>query len=307
MTELAEQSRRAGEDRGFPRRILACVADSPRAAAVAAEAWRLARVAGGECLLLHAGPVLPRTMASMQRVAATAGVPPNTPIIVREGNPAEVVRDVGLAEGADMVVAGVLGRRTTLSGHLRSVAGRIASSAPCPVLLLTDPQRERPPFERFAVSVDFDALSRRLLTDVVAWGKSEGVRRWHILHEYDERGFYSPLNAAAPESQASRTRRLGEFIRGIDWRGLHVKRLCLPNRHGCDALWYAKAVRADVLCLPVSPRRASFWQRMLRFRIDIDVETLPSAILLYRDRETPSLDDPSASASAASVKLPPAA
>lgn len=277
---------------GVPHRVLACLSDSSRTPAIAAEAWRLAGVAGGRCVFLHVGPDQPQTRAALRRALTAAGVPPDHPVLFRDGEPSRVVRAVAEDERIDVIVAGVLDRRTTFSDHFGSVAGQIAATAPCSVLLLTEPRIDRPPRQRLAVSVDFDETSAGMLAAVVAWGRLEGVRRWHVLHEYDARGFYSSLNAPAAESQASLTRRLGEFIRCVDWSGLYVKRLCLSNKHGCDALWYARAVRADALCLPVSPRRQRFWERLLRFRIDIDVEALPPAILLFRDRDVNQLDEP---------------
>lgn len=274
----------------FPRRVLACLSGSSRTSAIMAEAWRLARATGATCTFLHAGPAQAATLTDLREAMATAGVPPDLPLLVREGDPAAVVRRVAEEERIDMVVAGILGHSATLSQHFHSIAGRIAVAAPCSVLLLTHPQLHRPPRERFAASVDFDQASLRMLGAVRVWGRREGIRLWHVLHEYDARGFYSPLNASVNETPASRTRRLGALIRRFDWTGMNLKSLCLPNRHGCDALWYAHAARVDVLCTPVTPRRQRFWERMLRFNIDVDLDALPPAILLFRharDDSTP--------------------
>ncbi|MFA9479757.1 universal stress protein [Phycisphaerales bacterium AB-hyl4] len=266
----------------FPQRVLVYLPRSPRAAALAAEAWAIAQGAGAECQFLFIGPHDDDTRHDLRRALARAQVPSSVPLQIRTGKLRRVIRQVVQKHGIDLVITDTTSRHTTFLRHLCSTAGQIVTAAPCSVLLLIEPALERRPLERFVVSVDFDDSSRTMLGSVLHWGRCEQAEQWHLIHEYDPSGFYSLLSRLEPESPSRRMVRLGNFIRPFDWSGLHIHRLCLCNKHGCDAIWYAEAVRADVLCLPLSARRQAFWERVLRFRLDVDVPALPRAILLFR-------------------------
>ncbi|HEX7010088.1 MAG TPA: universal stress protein [Phycisphaeraceae bacterium] len=272
----------ASLDPHLPRRILACLSLSSRTPAIAAEAWRIAQAIQAECCFLHVGPADSQAQAYLRHALAQAKVPHDIPLWLFEGKPPRTVEQVVRQHRFDLVVAGVLNRQATFSRHFRSVAGRIAASSPCSVLLLTDPRVERQPFKRIVAAVDFDDLSRAMLSTALAWGRREGVEHWHIVHEYDPSGFYSLPGRPEPRSRTEQLHRLEEFIRPFDWSGIHLQRQCLLNKHGCDAVWYAQTMRADMLCLPLSARRQGFWERMLRFRLDVDIHALPCAVLLYR-------------------------
>lgn len=268
----------------FPQRLLVCLPRSSRASAIAAEAWGIAQAVGAECQFLHIGTSDDNTQAYLRRALTHADVPASVSLQVCAGKPHRVVRQWVQRHGIDLVIAATSSRHTSFLRHLCSTAGRIATAAPCSVLLLTEPALERRPLGRFVVSVDFDDPSRTMLAHVLHWGRCEQAEQWHLIHEYDPSGFYSLLSRLEPESASRRMVRLGEFIRPFDWSGRHLHRLCLYNKQGCDAIWYADAVRADVLCLPMSARRQAFWERILRFRLDLDVPALPRAILLFRNQ-----------------------
>jgi len=276
----------------FPQRILACLPRSPRAAAIAAQAWAIAQTAKAQCRFLHIGSRDDDTRKYLHGALVHAQVPSSVPVQIRDGKVPHVIRQWVQKHRIDLVITATTSSRTTFLRHLCSTAGRIVTAAPCSVLLLTDPALERRPLERFAVSVDFDDPSRAMLASALHWGRCEQAEQWHLIHEYDPSGFYSFLRCLEPESPSRRMVRLGEFIRPFDWSGRHIHRLCLDNKHGCDAIWYAEAVGADVLCLPMSARRQAFWERVLRFRLDVNVPPLPRAILLFRSPASrPSRED----------------
>ena len=269
--------------RRSPQHVLACLSRSGRAPAIAAEAWRIAQANGATCQFLHVGENDADAHARLRDVLAAARVPPEAPLWLHRGKARHVIPQMVRRHEIDLVIAGVLNRHTTLNRHLCSIAGQIVATVPCSVLLLTEPQVEREPWKRIVATVDFDELSREMIASVLLLGRREDVRHWHIIHEYDPGGFFSQLDNLEAVSHAARLRRLEAFIRAFDWSGQYVQHQCLLNKHGCDALWYAQTMKADLLCLPLSHRRQEFWARVRRFRIDVDIHALPCAVLLFRD------------------------
>lgn len=276
----------------FPRRVLACLSMSPRAPLVAAQALHLAEAQGTTCQFLHVTQGQQDTGPLLRDALREANLD-HVPLIVRRGKPHVVIREVVREFDIDLVVAGVLNRRATLRRHIQALAGRIASSLPCSVMLLTHPEAEPPRFKRCVLSVDFDDLSRNMLMQVTPWGRALGVKFWHVVHEYNPRDYFLPRETVPAESRAARTQRLKRLTDSIDWGDAVPQHLCITNRHGGDAIWYAQVQRADLLCLPISPRTQRFWERMFTFRLDIDVHALPCAMLLYRDAAASAEDDES--------------
>jgi hypothetical protein len=62
--------------------------------------------------------------------------------------------------------------------------------------------------------------------------------------------------------------------------GLNVRTVLLPQRSWCDALWYAGALPADVLCVPLSAAQVQSWDRMLEHGIDPELEEFPRSVLI---------------------------
>lgn len=271
----------------YPQRVLACLSRSERAPAIAAEAWRIAQANGATCQFLHVGENEADARAHLRGVLAEARVPSEAPLWLHRGKPRHVIAQMVRRHEIDLVIAGVLNRHTTLNRHLCSIAGQIVSTVPCSVLLLTEPHVQQRPWTRMAAAVDFDELSHEMLGSILPWSRREDVRHWHIIYEYDPSGFFSQLDNLEAVSRAARLRRLEAFIRAFDWSGQYVQHQCVLNKHGCDALWYAQQIKADLLCLPLSHRRQDFWARVQRFRLDVDIHALPCAVLLFRQNAGP--------------------
>lgn len=267
----------------FPRRILACISLSPRAPAVAAEAWRIAQATSSQCTFLHADTTASMvTQAQLRQILSQAGVPANAPVLIRRGKPRQIVREIAAAEGIDLVIAGVLNRQATFSRHFQSLAGQIAATAPCSVLLFTSPKPNPQPLKRIVNWIDLDDTSHDMLSDVLPWARAVGAQNCHLVHVYDPAGLYSDEAGDGYDSRDQKMQKLTQFTQSIDWAGLSAHKACLINKHGCDAIWYAQTIRADVLCIPITERRQSFWQRLIKFRLDVDIDALPCTVLLYR-------------------------
>ena len=135
--------------------IICSVDDSDAAAGVVRIAERLARALEGRLLLLHVAPptTAPGVSAApagqerlrreelqdaqrlLETLAAEVGVEP-AETRAEIGSAAERIVEICRDEGAALVVLGSRGRGDLKSAVLGSVSHRVASSAPCPVVIV---------------------------------------------------------------------------------------------------------------------------------------------------------------------------
>jgi nucleotide-binding universal stress UspA family protein len=154
-----------GSPGGPPSRILAAVDDSPMAAAVLGWARFLADGSGAAVTILHSLPAVAAGYAPvygyagaaapwspedreatrrwLEEKAAEAGLPPDrTTYEVVDGPPAREVLEAARGGAAGLVVMGSRGAGAAGRLLLGTVAGEVLRDAPCPVLVVPDPERE---------------------------------------------------------------------------------------------------------------------------------------------------------------------
>jgi len=278
----SDGERSARAESRFPQRIVVCLSRSPRAAAIAAEAWHFAQSAGASCVFLHTGRIEADTATDLRDAMHAAGIPHDVELVMRQGSPHVMAHRFARERGADMIIAGVLQRSTSLAQHMQSVAGRLAVSAPCSVLLLAHPQLQPQPYRCALAVADFDALTRRMFDRLAAMPSLAGVRSWNMVTE--RQGLAWPMGIRLSRTRNEQMRRgLEEFASSLPLQNIRVHMADIERGDGCEFLWYANAARADIACVPLSDRRLRFWERLLRFEIEIDVNELPRALLLYRE------------------------
>lgn len=276
------------EDRDRPR-ILGCLSMSGRAMGIAAEAWRLARRLDAKLHLLHVGPYTPSGRRRLHRMLSAASVPmDDVDLRVIPGVPEEQIAHAAEQLDASVIVAGTQEGESTLEQLAESIAGRIVQVAPSPVLLISQPEVAERPINTFVAAVDFDDPSRRMLGGTIDWMRAEGATNLFVVHELAahqriRRGLRGPNGSAQADFLQDRTADIRRMLADYDTTGLHVHIACMRSRSHCDPLWYATAVWADVLCLPLTDQRLHQWAKLIRHRVGFKVCRTTCRILLHRD------------------------
>jgi nucleotide-binding universal stress UspA family protein len=117
--------------------IVCAVDDSEAAGRVLDTAKGLSDAWAARLLVVHAVGAergADEAGASVRARLAGAGEPPEVQIVV--GSPAEAIMDAAEREGAELLVVGSRGRGPLRSAVLGSVSRELASSAPCPVVIV---------------------------------------------------------------------------------------------------------------------------------------------------------------------------
>ncbi|MHB1157928.1 MAG: universal stress protein [Phycisphaerales bacterium] len=271
------------------RTVLAPLALSPRAAAVACEAARWAKVLGAELVLLHVGPDEPAMRSRFDDLLREHGLSEHR-IIYAAGKPGKVIVRVAKEVCADLIVAGALEREGALSYYVGSVARRVARHAPCSVLLLTEPRVQASGSRHWVVSVRLEESSQRMLRLLRCVAERERPERIDVISEYKMIGadwaLESDLDTRAAEAQRQvidrqEQAKLADFLMEADFMNPALRPVCLAGRIGFESSEYARREGADLLIAP-APRRLGFWDKFIQHGVEFALESLPCALWLYR-------------------------
>lgn len=276
-----------------PRTVLVSIALSPRAAAVAAEGHRAAKLLGGRTVFFHAGHDSPANRVALREALMAGGVSdvPEQDILVRPGRAAAAICSAAEELNAYLVVLGALEREPTLS-LFGSVARNVARKPPCSVLLLTDPRQRPQPPRAFAVSLRMNAASADMVRSAVEFARRQGVRTLHFLHEFSvtearwlaDGGIgnevrtddYVRLRTTAEQQL------LADFLSAFDLSGHDVHAEALAGHEGLEAVRYAEQHRADLLMVPAPEQPIRLWDRIFQHPMELALRRLPCTMWLYR-------------------------
>lgn len=277
------------------RKLLACVALSPRVQAVAAEALSLGRALGMEVSFVHAGEDSAEVRETLEEaVRASLGEGEAMPQLhIEEGRPDDVACSVAVQVDADLILAGALEKEGLLEGLLGTTGRRIARNAPCSVLLLPEPENAGTRFENIVVSTKYDDQSRAMLDYVAELARGSAARALHIVAEFDLYGVSAsneaiptPPGGEAPGATWALQERvaLSSFLDSVDLHGIEVELATLEGREGTQSVDYAQSHGADLLVVPAPPRRLTVWDRFFNHPTEFALHQLPCALLLFRQR-----------------------
>lgn len=271
------------------RTVLAPLAFSPRAAAVACEARRWAAVLGAELLLLHVGKDDQPTRRQLEERLQGHGLSA-VRLEIRDGKPGRTIVRAAVDLGADLIVAGALEKEGALSYYVGSVARQVARRAGCSVLLLTQPRVDPQPTRRWAMTVPRDDASRQMLRFMSQLAAVEKPQRIDLIGEYDMSGtglaLEGDLDLAEAEDRRAQIHRqeqakLAEFVADTPFTESPMRLICLRGRVGHESAEHARRTGADLLISP-APASLGFWDKFIQHGVEFALESLPCSMWLYR-------------------------
>ncbi|OPZ09143.1 MAG: Universal stress protein family protein [candidate division BRC1 bacterium ADurb.BinA292] len=283
-----------GEAAPAPLRVLACVADSPHAGVIVSEAAAIARTLSAELELLHVAPAAEATQARLQAILRDHGLEPGAyPLAVRDGRPAHVIRAQARQGLIDLIVMGANEREGLLDSLMMgSIARRVALTAPCSVLLLSQGQAPaRTGFREVVVATRLDDYSRQMLALISRTARQVGTQTLHVVRELSVLELRAlEYDIGSPRELEQHQRRLLfemneallNFIEPIDFGELKLRVHCLEAGEGVGAMDYARGHGADLLVYPAPPRPLSLLHRFFDNRRSVVLQQIPCALLFYR-------------------------
>jgi nucleotide-binding universal stress UspA family protein len=273
------------------RDVLASIARSPRAAAVAAEAHRIASLYDARVSYVHAGDDTPDVRADLTRLLESANIVGAQLDIVDEGASRTVCR-MAEERDADLIVAGALEKEGALEYYVGSIARKIARKAPCSVLLLTSPALPPASFRTIVITIGTDDSSREALLFAIDLARREDAEL-HVVYEYElaglRQGLEGGLDIRGEEHlldslHAEEEYRLVTYLDTFELEGIALKRACLHGRKGFECVGYARRVHAELLIFPTPVRKLGLWDKIFPHDVEFALQYLPCACMLYRPR-----------------------
>lgn len=266
------------------RHVLASLALSPRALAVAREAVAVAERFDARLTFVHVGSGSSVPDRVREVVRAVAGSPEPS-CMIRDGAPADVICQTAREVGADLILAGALEREGLWEGLKGSVARRIVRQSRCSVMLLTEPKPGGTDFRRVVVSLG-DADNEALVRYAQRFARRVGGRFIEFVRELDPVA-YQVVSPNADErmfrAAAEERVRLEPLLSDPEMEGLDFDVVCLVGRHGIETADHARRNDADLLIVPIPARPLTFWDRFFRQWAENVLENLPCAVLMVRE------------------------
>lgn len=275
--------------------MLALVALSPTAESVAREASRLSRSLGMRIRFLHVGEKTPASQSRLESMLTEAlGGEPGE-VVFRSGRIEEVVAEE--ARDCELVVLGALEQEGPLAPLIRSVARRVARTAPCSTLLLPSPRPSPEPFRRIVVVLDPETPSHEMLRSVLDLARAEDVEVLHVVQEFELPALNLALEEGADLEQTEDERRvsvlvarhrLANLLESCDPGEIPARVESLAGREGLEAIQFSHENSADLLVVPAPQReQSSLLERLFPHGTDLTLQTLPCALLAWRPGRTP--------------------
>ncbi len=268
-----------------PGEVLALVALSPTASAVAREASRLAASLGWPLRLLHVGRPGPDLTELVRRA-----LPDEAPeVLARSGRIEEVVAET--AATARLLVLGALEEEGPLGSFFSSVGRRVARSAPCPTLLLPQPRLSPAAFRRIVAVMDPKTPSREMLESVLDLARAEKAEILHVVQEFELPGLHLALEEGADLAETEEERqvgalvaehRLANFLEDCRASGVPTRASGLPGREGLEAISFARDTAADLLVVPAPEEHSGLLDRLYPHGTELTLQNLPCALLVWR-------------------------
>lgn len=269
--------------------MVASVALSPRAAAVAGEAqWWAARLEA-DLVYLHVGADDPATRARLEEFLKPH-LERGARLEVRSGKPGKVIVQAASDLGADLIITGALERESMLRYYVGSVARQVARHARCSVLLLAEPGLASPVMRQWVIAVGYDDVSRRMLRLMAGVAARTEPGRIDVVAEYGMSGaglaLEGDLDLRGADAQLERMNReeesrIADLLAETGFVREGVRPICLRGRVGYESAEHARRVSADLL-VAAAPHVLGFWQKFIQQGVEFALEELPCALWLYR-------------------------
>lgn len=266
--------------------VVAGVAFSPHAQLIAATASRFSDLLGARTVFVHVGEEAEETRTRLAEVLPAAAVQSDCELLLRTGNPEDVLLAIAEEQQATLMVTGALEEEGMFQRIFGSVARRIARKAGCPVLLIPLNVHHVPRLENVVLGVRFDEDLAPMLSYTLRLLRAAGEHRLHIVQETD----YADRLAARYIDQREREefdseqhRALVDYLSVYDLTDFEVEVQVLDeSAEGIAIVEYARSIGADLVITQAPSRALTFWDRVFTHPAESALTSLPCGMLLFR-------------------------
>jgi nucleotide-binding universal stress UspA family protein len=266
--------------------IVAGVAFSPHAGLIASTAFEFARRLHARVVFVHVGEDREETRTRLRELLRAANVSSDCELLLRSGDPADVLIGAAEEEQADLLVTGALETERMIQRIFGSVARKVARRATCPVLLLPLNVNIIPRLDRVVLGVRTGEDISAMLQFALKLLHSAGKSRLHIVQEAD---YMNRLAARYVDDddieqfESMQRSMLADTLSEYDFSGVDVHVEVLDDSaEGIAIVEYARNTGADLVITQAPPRALTLRDRFITHPAESVLFSLPCGILLYR-------------------------
>jgi hypothetical protein len=208
-------------------------------------------------------------------------------LIIREGDPEQVIRQEADALDIDMVVVGPVHGRSGETALKERAVVRIARSLRCSLLLFPTCHPEGTRFRQVVCGIKYDSRSVEMLNFIRSIAHSCYTSRIHVVREYDLYGYRGSDRAATPATERewrdTEKYLLQEFVQDLSDE-IPTETAIVEGQYGSGVSSYTVKVKADLAAFPAPDERVSFWDHFFAHPLEKTLHDLDCCLLLYRDK-----------------------
>ncbi len=272
---------------------MVAAAFSPRLGAVLNEAHRLLKFLGTAPIIVHVGEDNLSTRTKLEEAIEKSDFRDHPPIfLIRSGTPTEVLMQVAREYKADLIVAGALKKEGLFKYYFGSIARNLARSAPCSVMLFSDPQVKPKPLHKIHCIVDYENPEAETAVNISAklalFAQHSELYLTHTFRIPEWEGKKEIPN----EAKQIRTiykqedKRLARYLKKFDLSGLSVTTRCLYDKSRSVTLDFTREIEANIFIVPTEKNRLGILDRLFPHELELALMELPCSLLLVRKSST---------------------
>ena len=275
-------------DQPVIKRAVVAAAFSPRLHAVLNESHRILKLLGTVPVIVNVSEEVPSQRSRLEEEIDRSHFKHHPPIcLVRAGSPADVLIEAAEEFKADLIVAGALKKEGLFKYYLGSVARKLARSAPCSVLLFTDPQVKPQQIKTIHCATEYDDDAQPAVEFAMSIAYQAGSPELYFTHSFRMNDWNDKKGPVLETDQVKKVyqqedQRLKELLAGYRSQGLSYHTRCLYERSRAVTLNFTREIGADLFIVPGPRNRLGLWDRLFPHDLELALQDLPCSLLLTR-------------------------
>jgi len=274
------------------KKIALAVTFSPTSKRLLTEAKRLKELFGASLSVIHIGLDLPDVKLRLKELLNSTGLAlDDVNLIIRKGNPADVIIQTCNEQKTDLLILGALKQEKLFNYYFGSIARTLMREAPCSVLLLNASDAGTYVFSKFCVSIDFSHTSELTLQTAYKWALLENLKEITLIREIQVPGLAMTVNDSGSLDETEGIRKKWEsdeiakmnlFIRELNITDIDYNFVCLYGKQGWESKNYVNNNEADLYIVSAPERKPTFFDKIFPTGNEFLAKQLPCSLLIVK-------------------------
>lgn len=281
----------SGVNLGF-KKIGLAIAFSPTAAAMLAEAVRLARLFSAELVLIHVGTHGEEEEKKISSLLRDVGLISNYKVVWRLGKPEKEILNACREERIDLLVAGALKKEKIMKHYIGSVGRTIMRQADCSVYMVANPSAQPKPIQQIVVNAEDSPQVVNAILTACQLAKLDGSSWVHIVRELKLLGL-ALSNEQRTEEEYNENRQgllrdeitaVEKILATIPHEKIKINIKMLSGKSGFELCKFVERKQAQLLVVGAPPRRPSLFDRFFPHDLEYVFADLPCNLLVINQQ-----------------------